>query len=281
MLANRITGILPDLTEEAALEIAAIASVTRHGFDAKNWLQIPFRSPHHSASSVALVGGGRPPRPGEVSLAHQGVLFLDELTEFQRPVLESLREPLEAGQITISRASFQEVFPAKFQLVAAMNPCPCGYAGNKEGDCRCTTEQIERYLAKLSGPLLDRIDLHIEVNAPPPEILSIPVENQAESIVVKNRVIIARKKQKLRQGKYNNELSGNELMNHCSISMDLQTMLHQVVHKMHLSARAYHRILKVSRTIADLADSERILKEHLSEALLYRNLDRSKYVLKM
>jgi magnesium chelatase family protein len=281
MLANRITGILPDLTEEAALEIAAIASVTRRGFDAKDWLRIPFRSPHHSASSVALVGGGRPPRPGEVSLAHQGVLFLDELTEFQRPVLESLREPLEAGQITISRASFQEVFPAKFQLIAAMNPCPCGYAGSKAGNCRCTIEQIERYLAKLSGPLLDRIDLHVEVSAPPPEILSVKVDNQEESVILKKRVMMAREKQKARQGKYNNALCGGELMTHCSISTESQSMLNQVIHKMNLSARAYHRILKVARTIADLANSDGILQEHLSEALLYRSLDRSKYALKI
>ncbi len=280
MLANRITGILPDVTEEAALEIAAIASITRRGFNYNDWQRIPFRSPHHSASSIALVGGGRPPRPGEISLAHQGVLFLDELTEFQRQVLESLREPLEAAQITISRASYQEIFPAKFQLIAAMNPCPCGYAGSGEDNCRCTNEQIERYLAKLSGPLLDRIDLHVEVSAPPPEMLSIKVDNQAESIVVKERVVETRERQIKRQGKYNYELSGNELIEYCSISTESQTMLNQVIRKFNLSARAYHRILKVARTIADLEDAASISKVHLSEALLYRSLDKSKYVLK-
>lgn len=281
MLANRITGILPDVTEQAALEIAAIASITRRGFDPKNWQRIPFRSPHHSASSIALVGGGRPPRPGEISLAHRGVLFLDELTEFQRQVLESLREPLEAGQITISRASYQEIFPAKFQLIAAMNPCPCGYAGNQLNDsCRCTNEQIDRYLAKLSGPLLDRIDLHVEVSAPPAEILSIKTSHQAESVLIKKRVIAARERQYHRQGKYNYELNVNELTQFCSITLQSETMLNQVIQKFNLSARAYHRILKVARTIADLDASGSITDTHLSEALLYRCLDKSKYAQK-
>jgi magnesium chelatase family protein len=281
MLANRMTSILPDLSEEESLEIATISSISRRGFSTKNWQRIPFRNPHHSCSAVALVGGGRPPSPGEISLAHRGILFLDELTEFQRNVLESLREPLEEGKITIARASFQEVFPANFQLITAMNPCPCGYAGSSKGNCRCTIEQIERYLAKLSGPLLDRIDLHVEVSALPVEVLSVKVENKNESHAVKARVEEARKRQSTRQGKYNVELCGAELQQYCVIAKEVEKVLQQVMQKFHLTARAYHRILKVARTIADLADSSEIQMEHLSEALLYRTLDKSKFVHKI
>lgn len=281
MLANRLTTILPELSEQESLEIAVIHSVSRQGFAPKDWRRIPFRNPHHSSSGVALVGGGSPPRPGEISLAHRGILFLDELTEFQRGALDSLREPLEAGQITIARASYQEVFPASFQLIAAMNPCPCGYAGSAKGNCRCTIEQIERYLAKLSGPLLDRLDLHVEVDAVPVEILSVKVENKNESADVKSQVTAARMRQYARQGKYNYELNTAELKQYCVIAKDLEEMLNQIVQKFQLTARAYHRILRVARTIADLADSPMLKIEHLSEALLYRTLDRAKFAQKL
>jgi magnesium chelatase family protein len=276
MLASRLPSILPPLQDQAALEVAAIASVSSAGFDYTKWQALPFRSPHHTSSSVALVGGGRPPRPGEISLAHHGVLFLDELPEFSRHVLESLREPLESGTITISRAAYQMVFPAQFQLMTAMNPCPCGYAGSSRGNCHCTREQIQRYLAKLSGPLLDRIDMHVEVPALPPEILasssSITSENSA---VVRARVITAREIQLQRQKKCNAELTVKELDQFSPLHPDSLRLLTQVMHKFNLSARVYHRIVKVARTIADLQGSECISSEHISEVLTYRCLDRS------
>ncbi len=277
MLANRLPSILPPLNEQQALEVASIFSVSSSGFKSTQWEQIPFRSPHHSASSVALVGGGRPPRPGEISLAHHGVLFLDELPEFGRHVLESLREPLESGHITISRAAYQEVFPARFQLVAAMNPCPCGYAGSPKGDCHCTSEQIQRYLVKLSGPLLDRIDMHVEVPSLPPELLAASIPTGG-SVTIKEKVMIAVQQQLHRQGKYNTELSVTEIGHFCQLDEVSQILLNQVMNKLNLSARVYHRILKMARTIADLSASPYILREHMSEALTYRCLDRSSVV---
>lgn len=275
MLASRLTSILPELTELQSLEVAAVASVSRKGFDHVNWGRLPFRSPHHTSSTVALVGGGRPPRPGEISLAHHGVLFLDELPEFNRQVLESLREPLESGQIIISRAAFQVVFPAQFQLIATMNPCPCGFAGSAKGNCRCTSEQVQRYLGKLSGPLLDRIDMQVEVASVTPEILSmVTSDNVEKSAVVKGRVIKSRERQFVRQGKCNMELSTSELTSHCVLKDDARNLLNQVMQKFNLSGRAYHRILKVARTIADLEDSRAILTPHLTEALTFRCLDR-------
>jgi magnesium chelatase family protein len=274
MLASRITSILPPLSEEEALEIAAINSVSLKGFDLKQWQQLPFRSPHHSSSHIALVGGGRPPRPGEVSLSHHGVLFLDELPEFNRNALESLREPLESGHITISRAAYQTIFPAKFQLIAAMNPCPCGFFGSQKNNCRCTSEQVQRYLAKLSGPLLDRIDMQVEVQSLPPEIIAKQVDNPEESVVVKTRVLRARDLQQNRQAKCNAQLSTSELEKHCQLDSDSQNLLMQVMKKFNFSARTYHRLLKVARTIADLEGRDCLTSAHISEALTFRCLDR-------
>lgn len=277
MLASRLPGILPSLNEQEALEVAAITSISSSGFDPQKWEHLPFRAPHHSSSSVALVGGGRPPRPGEISLAHRGVLFLDELPEFNRNVLESLREPLESGHITISRAAFQTVFPAQFQLVAAMNPCPCGYAGNQRSSCRCSPQQIQRYMNKLSGPLLDRIDMQVEVPSLSPELLSsVTVDNQEQSVVVKERVLLVRQQQLDRQGKCNRDLTTTDLRQFCALNDDSKRLMNQVMDRFNLSARVYHRIVKVARTIADLSGQETILSEHLSEALTYRCLDRSK-----
>jgi len=278
MLASRMVSILPDLENQKAEEIAAIYSVSRQGFDPKDWKKIPFRSPHHSSSSIALVGGGRPPRPGEISLSHHGILFLDELTEFNRHVLDALRESLESGYITISRASYQEVFPARFQFVGAMNPCPCGYAGAKEGYCHCTNEQVQRYLSKISGPLMDRIDLHVEVPRLPPEILAMEVAKKDESKCVKEKVLEARARQIARQGKLNQDLMIEELEQYCVLTSRLKNMLNTVIQKFNLSARSYHRILKVARTIADLAQSDAILEAHLSEAMIYRSLDKTRYL---
>ncbi len=281
MLANRLPSLLPALSDEQALEAATVASMSTSGFNPATWQQLPFRSPHHSASSVALVGGGRPPRPGEISLAHQGVLFLDELPEFNRQVLESLREPLESGLVTISRASFQAVFPAKFQLIAAMNPCPCGYAGSPYQACSCTPSQIQAYLNKLSGPFLDRIDMHVEVPALSAEVLSYAKQESRESSeALRQRVNQAREKQQQRQGKCNAELSVTELKAFCSLDPQAERILQKVMDKFHFSARIYHRILKVALTIADLKEKTAIQTEEISEALLYRCLDKQKNALR-
>ncbi len=274
MLASRLPGILPPVSDAHALEIAALASISRQGFDYRKWRQLPFRTPHHSSSSVALVGGGRPPQPGEISLAHRGILFLDELPEFNRHVLESLREPLESGCITISRAAYQSIFPAEFQLVAAMNPCPCGYFGSQRKTCYCTPEQIQRYMTKLSGPFLDRIDLQVEVPALPPELLAGRKDHHEPSSVVRQRVLCARVRQENRQGKCNSELQVSELTHVCVLSEDVQALLNKIMNKFNLSARVYHRIVKVARTIADIAGHDMIEGEHVSEALNYRVLDR-------
>lgn len=276
MLASRLPSILPSLTDDEALESAALVSISSGGFNHARWRVLPFRTPHHSSSSAALVGGGRPPRPGEISLAHKGVLFLDELPEFNRNVLEALREPLESGHITISRAAYQAVFPAQFQLIAAMNPCPCGFAGSVRGNCRCTTEQVQRYLGKLSGPLLDRIDMQIEVPSLPPEILIARLDKSEQSVIIKERVMQARERQFLRQGKINQELLVSDLPQYCHLAESSKVLLNQVMQKFNLSARAYHRIAKVARTIADLAGSELIRDEHLRESLAYRCLDKSR-----
>lgn len=275
MLASRLPSILPTLTDEEAIEVAAIASVSNQAFTRKYWRKRPFRSPHHTASSVALVGGGSPPRPGEISLAHQGVLFLDELPEFNRHVLDALREPLESGVITISRAARQAEFPARFQLIAAMNPCPCGHLGNPRGQCRCTSEQIQRYRTRISGPLLDRIDLHIEVPALPHGALTKQVQASENSMEVRLRVEAARQRQLKRVGKTNSILLGKELEKSCTLTDSDRQLLDHAMQKMGLSARAYHRILRVARTIADLANSENILTAHLTEALTYRKLERT------
>ena len=275
MLAARLPTILPELTEEQAQETAAIASISDLGFDTNKWCQPPFRAPHHTASAAALVGGGSNPKPGEISLSHNGALFLDELPEFDRKVLEVLREPLETGHITISRASRQADFPARFQLIAAMNPCPCGYLGDESGRCRCTSEQIARYRARISGPLLDRIDMHLEVPRVPLNVLTNEtLDSNETSIEIRQRVAAARAIALHRQGKTNSELSSKETRDHCHLSEPGYRLLEQALEKFGLSHRAYHRILKVARSIADLASSPSIEIEHLSEAINYRKLDR-------
>lgn len=273
MLASRLPGILPPMTEQEAIESATLQSIASRGFNVKSWRQRPFRAPHHTASAVALVGGGSQPRPGEISLAHHGVLFLDELPEFDRKVLEVLREPIESGKITVSRAANQAEFPSQFQLVAAMNPCPCGYLGQPR--CRCTQEQVQRYRAKISGPLLDRIDLLLEVPAVDNKLLRPqPGENPPESSAsVRKRVMKARQIQLKRAGQANAALQHKQLEVFCPLrDQDFQLVEH-AISRLGLSARAYHRILKVARTIADLAGSEQIQTSHLSEAISYRRLD--------
>ena len=275
MLAERLPGILPPMTEEQALETAAVASISSHGFDPQDWRKRPFRNPHHTASGVALVGGGSHPRPGEISLAHNGVLFLDELPEFDRRVLEVLREPLESGRIIISRAAQQAEFPAQFQLVAAMNPCPCGYLGDVSGRCHCTEEQIRRYRHRISGPLLDRIDLHIEVPNVPIDVLRDNKPNQCESShQVQQRIPNAFMIQTDRAGKTNHNLGNREVDLYCKLDKASTNLLENAIEKLGLSARAMHRILKVTRTIADLAGVEKIQTTHLAEAINYRRLDR-------
>ena len=271
LLASRLSGILPPLDDNQSIEVATIHSVA-----AQNYPYFglpPFRAPHHTASAPALVGGGSNPKPGEISLAHHGVLFLDELPEFDRKVLEVLREPLESGQVVISRAAKQMTFPAAFQLVAAMNPCPCGFLGDGSPRCRCTPEQIARYRGKLSGPLLDRIDLHIEVPALAASVLR---DNQVSesSAQVKERVLLARQRQQQRQQCTNKNLTPRLLDQYCLLGEKEGRLLDQAMQRLRLSARAYHRILRVARTIADLAQSEQVLVPHITEAIGYRLLDR-------
>jgi magnesium chelatase family protein len=275
MLASRLPTILPLLTEQQAQETAAIASVSDQGLDVANWLRPPYRAPHHTASAAALVGGGSNPRPGEISLAHNGTLFLDELPEFDRKVLEVLREPLETGHITISRANRQADFPARFQLVAAMNPCPCGYLGDASGRCHCTSEQVMRYRARISGPLLDRIDMHLEVPRVPHEVLRKgSPEGEESSAIIRARVDAARRLAVARAGKANSAMTAKEVKQFCVLSEPGHRLLEQAMDKFGLSNRAYHRILKLARTIADLGESETIEITHLSEAIGYRKLDR-------
>lgn len=268
MLASRLPGLLPPLTETQALESAAIQSLDGH-FRIENFHVRPFRAPHHSASAPALVGGGMYPRPGEISLAHHGILFLDELPEFDRRVLEALREPLETGHITVSRAAQRLDFPARFQLVAAMNPCPCGYLGHPTRACRCTPDQIVRYRNKLSGPLLDRIDLSLEIGTlSATELQSAP--GGETSSEVRARVMSAHQVQLQRQGKANAYLEAAEVEQQCLADSQAQTLLRQAIERMSLSARAYHKILRVARTIADLAGAEVISSRHVAEAVQYR-----------
>ena len=275
MLASRLQGILPPMTESESLETAAVQSICGHGFQPEHWGRRPFRAPHHTASSVALVGGGSVPRPGEVSLAHNGVLFLDELPEFDRRVLDVLREPLESGAITISRAARQEEFPARFQLVAAMNPCPGGHLGTGR-DFDCAPEETRRYLGKISGPLLDRFDIHIEVPRVPRTELYAGESRAAESSMeVRQRVVAARERQYARAGKANGWLAPGETEHHCSLGSAERGLLETAVERLGFSTRAWHRVLRVARTIADLADADRIEGRHLSEAIGYRSLDRA------
>jgi len=274
LLASRLPGLLPDASEDEALETAAIASVSGRGLDPARWRERPFRAPHHTASAVALVGGGAEPRPGEISLAHHGVLFLDELPEWDRRALEVLREPLESGVVTISRAARQSEFPARFQLVAAMNPCPCGWAGDASGRCRCHAEAVRRYRARISGPLLDRIDLHVDVPRLPPSDLRPDAPEGEASATIRARVGRARALQVRRAGVANARLSQAETLACCRLEPRDQALLERAIDSLQLSARAMHRILRVARTIADLADSPGIASTHLAEALGYRRIDR-------
>lgn len=268
MLAHRFAGLLPPMTSQEALESAAIASIGGH-FSLDRWGVRPTCSPHHTASSVALVGGGSPPRPGEISLAHCGVLFLDELPEFTRAALEALREPLETGQVTIARAARRSEFPARFQFVGAMNPCPCGWRGAAHRACRCTPDQVARYQAKLSGPLLDRIDLHVEVPAlPPSQLVQAPAGEGTRSI--RERCVAARERALDRQGKPNQALQGKEIDAHAALDADSAKFLNIAAARLAWSARSTHRAIKVARTIADLAGAQRVQVPHLAEAVQYR-----------
>ncbi|MEP7301924.1 MAG: YifB family Mg chelatase-like AAA ATPase [Caldimonas sp.] len=270
MLAQRLGGLLPELSHLEALESAAILSVAGV-FSASRWGQRVLRAPHHTASAAALVGGGSPPRPGEASLAHHGVLFLDELPEFPRAALEALREPLETGRIVISRAARQAEFPARFQLVAAMNPCPCGQLGNPARSCRCTPDAVLRYQARISGPLLDRIDLQVEVPAVGAELLAGAPDGEA-SEVVRRRVAAAREIATLRQGASNAALAGEALELHCRLDNAASRFLLAAATRLGWSARGFHRILRVARTIADLEASRDIATAHLGEAIQYRRV---------
>ena len=275
MLASRLPGILPPMTQQEALESATMQSLGSAGFDVSKWKQRPYRSPHHTASGVALVGGGSNPRPGEISMAMHGVLFLDELPEFERKVLEVLREPLESGRITISRAARQAEFPAQFQLVTAMNPCPCGYLGHPNGKCRCTPDQVARYRSRISGPLLDRIDLQIEVPALPQEDLTRQGGTAGDdSATVRQRVTAARERALARQQKPNTQLTTRDIDKYCAPDEKGEMLLKQAISRMGLSARAYHRILKVARTIADLAGAPTISAPQVAEAIQYRRFER-------
>ena len=269
MLAHRLPGILPPMTEEEALETATVASISTQGFRLQDWARRPFRAPHHTASGIALVGGGSHPRPGEISLAHHGVLFLDELPEFPRHVLEVLREPLETGTITISRAARQADFPARFQFVAAMNPCPCGYLGDPDGRCHCGSAQVDNYRARVSGPLLDRIDLHVEVSRADSTRLQLNAAVES-SVSVAARVARARAVQMERGNSPNAYLSNREIERVCRVERCAASMLARALDQLGLSARAYHRILKVARTVADLDGCASISALHVAEAIQFK-----------
>lgn len=269
MLASRLTGILPPMSDDEALESAALQALSSDGFDPAAWKIRPLRAPHHSVSVAALIGGGSDPRPGEVTLAHLGVLFLDELPHFQRRALESLREPLERGEVLVSRVAGQYRFPARFQLVAAMNPCPCGYLGHPSGRCHCTPEQVARYRGRLSGPLLDRIDLQVEMAQPAAgELLgTVPAEDSA---AVRDRVVAARARQLARQGLANAELGPARLERDAQVDPAARALLAGLIERLALSARATHRMLRVARTVADLAASDAVAAEHVLQAVQMR-----------
>lgn len=274
MLAARLPGLLPPLNEEQALAVAAIHSVASQPSRLDDWRAPPFRAPHHSASAIALVGGGRIPRPGEISLAHHGVLFMDELPEFERRALEALREPLESGHITIARAARAVRYPASFLLIGAMNPCPCGFHGDPRQQCICTPERVAAYRARISGPLAERIDLHVEVPRQTTEFLHAPTGGVESSAIVAARVIEVRRRQVARQGVLNCALAGAPLMAHCALREEARHLLGHALDRLGLSARGYHKVLRVARTIADLAHGAQIEEAHIAEAINYRVLDR-------
>jgi magnesium chelatase family protein len=274
MLASRMPSIMPGLSREQAIEVASIYALGSHERGVHDWFLRPFRSPHHSSSAAALVGGGSKPKPGEVSLAHHGVLFLDELPEFSRHVLEVLREPIEAKKVAISRAQVQATFPASFQLIAAMNPCPCGYAGHPKVACTDTPQKINQYLAKLSGPLLDRFDMHVEV---PFQSASITLSNkrsEESSAQIRDQVLAAHALQIARQGSLNNDLNGDALVEVCNLSEKQARWLSDVIDRLAMSGRAAHRIMRVARTLADIDGERTIGDTHLSQAVQYRGLTR-------
>lgn len=285
MMAARFPGLLPPMQDDEALQAATVQSLGSRGFRIEHWRRRPFRAPHHSASATALVGGGGHPKPGEISLAHHGVLFLDELPEFDRRVLEALREPLETGKVSISRAARQAEFPADFQLLAAMNPCPCGWLGHPSGRCRCAPERVQRYADRISGPLLDRIDMRVEVPAVPQEELLRPwpvadaaantdAAAEQSTASLRQRVIAARARQQQRQGKPNALLGAAEVEQHCVADAAALQLLQRATRQLDLSARACHRVLKLARSIADLAAADIIGSPHLAEAIQYRRFDR-------
>jgi magnesium chelatase family protein len=276
MLAQRLPGIVPPLNDAEALEVAALRSIAGRPVKSSEWRVRPFRSPHHTASAAAMVGGGVYPRPGEISLAHNGVLFLDELPEFDRHVLEVLREPLELGAITISRAARQAEFPARFQLIAAMNPCPCGYLGDANGSCHCSAEQVQRYRNRISGPLLDRLDLHVNVPRVEFQSLREPSACREASKEVAARVMRTREVQMRRQGSCNASLDNAAVERHCTANAACLGLLERAMQQLGLSARGYHRVLKVARTIADMDGHKEIELGHISESLALRSLDRQR-----
>ena len=278
MLASRLPGILPPLTSQQSLETAQVASISAQGFDTAAWGIPPFRNPHHTASAVALVGGGSNPLPGEISMAQNGVLFLDELPEFSRHVLEVLREPLESGKIIISRAARSAEFPARFQLITSLNPCPCGYFGDSSRECRCSLGQIQHYRNKISGPLLDRIDLQVEVPRISHKQLRQNTNTSPNSEAIRQQVVASREKQlKRNKGKTNALLNNKEMEQYINLSEKQLDYLELIVDQLKLSARAYHRIIKVSRTIADLEGSDCVTQAHLIEAISYRSFDRQQF----
>jgi magnesium chelatase family protein len=274
MLASRLPGILPSLTLAEALETAAIQSVSQGDYCAESWSVRPFRNPHHSASSVALVGGGSNPKPGEISLAQNGILFLDELTEFSRAALEQLREPLETGRINIARANQSVQYPAKFQLITACNPCPCGFLGDGTDRCVCSASKVEQYRAKLSGPMLDRIDMHLHLPRISTAELRLKSSTVENSLTVKQRVTKVRQLQLQRQGRLNYALAGQALEEYCFLAEEIHLFLDIAAERLKLSARAYHRILRLARTVADMDDALCISKKHIAESIGYRALDR-------
>lgn len=272
MLASRLCDLLPEMSDDEAMETASVASLTQQEINSHNWKQRPFRAPHHSSSMAALVGGGSIPRPGEISLAHNGLLFLDEMPEFERKVLDSLREPLESGEIIISRAQGKTRFPARFQLVGALNPSPTGYyEGNQ---ARVNPQMILRYLSRLSGPLLDRFDMSLEIPALPKGTLAEGGDRGETTDVVRQRVYDAREVMLSRSNKVNALLGSREIERYCPLDKQDAQFLENALHRLGLSIRAYHRIIKVARTIADLDGAEKITRSHLAEALGYRAMDR-------
>jgi magnesium chelatase family protein len=276
MLARRLPGILPPMTHAEAVDATRVHSVAGTLRTGQALLPArPFRAPHHSVSEAGLIGGGNPPRPGEVSLAHHGVLFLDELPQLQRSVLESLRQPLEDRTVQIGRARISLTFPARFMLVAAMNPCPCGYYGTGSGRCVCRPAEVERYAARISGPLFDRIDLHVEVPPLPPERV-MGRQRAEESSAIRARVLAARAAQVQRAGVPNAELSIRQMRTDCELDAGAERVIRDVVRKLDLSARACNRIVRVARTIADLAGAARIEVAHVAEAVQFRALDRTR-----